>query len=84
MTQESFIKLPLKKRLQWVYCEAEFVTSIRYYAHKVILYKLQDFFVEVFYRNATDRIELVTVLDHKSTRMKFYTDQITLPIDLFG
>ena len=57
-----------------------FVMSIRYYGYKVNLYLLSDYYVEVFYNHKFDKIEKVELLEERHTRMKFYTDQIKLPL----
>lgn len=79
MQREQFNQLKFNEKLKWIYVQGEFITSIRYYAHKVNLYAFGDYFVELFYHNATDNIDRICILDHKSTRMKFYADQIKLP-----
>jgi len=79
MRQEQFNQLKFNEKLKWVYVEGEYITSIRYYAHKVNLYAFDNYFVELFYNNSTDNIDRICILDYKSTRMKFYADQIKLP-----
>ncbi len=64
--------------MQWVYFEGEFVMDIRYYEFKINLYRIKDFFIEVFFHHKDNRIEKVLVLDHSSNRMKFYADQVKL------
>ncbi len=55
------------------------VLSIRYYRHKVNLYLLGDFYLEVFYHPKKDLIEKIVPLDLQHPRINFYTDQIRLP-----
>jgi hypothetical protein len=62
-----------------LYRDGEFVMSIRYYAYKINLYRLDDKLYEVFYHHTEDKIEKIEELDTDSTRMKFYADQIRLP-----
>ena len=64
--------------MQWVYFEGEFVMDIRYYGFKINLYRIKDFFIEVFFDHKENRISKVLVLDRTSNRMKFYADQVKL------
>jgi len=75
---QDFSDLPIENKIQWVYFEGEFIMDIRYYEFKINLYRIRDFFIEVFYNHKEDRISKVIVLDHSSNRMKFYTDQVKL------
>lgn len=83
MNKRSFSILPLKQKLQWVYFEGTFVTSIRYYGYKIILYEVKGFYVEVFYEHKRGCIEKVEIMDQQNTRLNFYLDQVKLPQELF-
>ncbi len=78
MVREDFKKLPLQKKINKLYTEGTFVVGIRYYAHKVNLYLLDNEYIEVFYNHKLDRIDKIDFLNHGHTRMKFYLDQINL------
>ena len=52
--------------------------DIRYYGFKVNLYRIKDFFIEVFFDHKRNRIAKILVLDRSSNRMKFYADQVKL------
>jgi hypothetical protein len=80
MSKEDFKKLPLHKKIQRLYTEGTFIVGIRYYTHKVNLYLLDDEYVEVFYNHKLDKIDNIDFLNPRHTRMKFYLDQIQLPI----
>lgn len=56
--------------------------AIRYYGYKVNLYLLDNFFVEVFVNHKHACIEKVALLDTSHSRMKFYSDQIKLPVEI--
>ncbi|WP_258103140.1 hypothetical protein [Marinoscillum sp. MHG1-6] len=79
MNKHRFQKLTFKEKVQWIYFNGEFVTSIRYYKYKVNLYLLDRLYIELFYNNLEDAVEKIEVLDERSKRMNFYTDQIKLP-----
>jgi len=70
----------LDDKIKCLYESGTFVMSIRYYGYKVNLYLLYGYYVEVFYNHKLDRIEKVHLLEDRHTRMKFYTDQIKLPL----
>jgi len=76
------MSLTMRNKIDHLYREGTFVVSIRYYGYKINLYLLEDYYVEVFYNHKDDRIEKISLLESTHTRMKFYTDQISLPTDL--
>ncbi|MEO1054625.1 MAG: hypothetical protein AAFX87_28600 [Bacteroidota bacterium] len=83
VSQQNFQKLPLREKIKMLYEQGSFVTSIRYYGYKVNLYTLGDFCVEVFYNHKLDTVEKIEPLEGSPSRMKFYSDQIRLPKNLF-
>ncbi len=78
----NFSSLPLHEKVKKLYFEGEFIMAIRYYKFKVNLYLFHDFFVEVFFNHKEDKIDKIEIFDADKSRVKFYTDQIKLPIDL--
>jgi len=80
MFLKVFIYLRKTQKLHWIYFEGEHVMDIRYYQYKVILYTINNFFVEVFYHHTKGCIERVEVMDKNSNRLKFYADQVHLPM----
>lgn len=72
----------LAVQIRYVSARGTFVMGIRYYGYKVNLYLLGDHFVEVFYHHKRDCIERIAPLDTRHSRMKFYTDQIKLPVSI--
>jgi hypothetical protein len=75
-------KYPLEEKINVLYQHAHFVMAIRYYRYKVNLYLLGEDYIEVFINHKRTLIERVALLDRKHTRMKFYSDQIKLPIEM--
>lgn len=67
-----------------LYTEGTFVVSIRYYKHKINLYLLANFYVEVFYNHKLDKLEKVALLTRDNKRIKFYADQVKLPENLLN
>ncbi len=82
MLSYEFIALPLNDKVQLLYREGSFVVSIRYYSYKINLYLLNNYYVEVFYNHKLDKIEKIELLNSSHSRMKFDTDQISLPKNL--
>ncbi|NMM46857.1 hypothetical protein [Marinigracilibium pacificum] len=75
----TFMALSKIEKIKTLYLQGEFIVSIRYYKHKVNLYLLANNYVEVFYNPKTDKVDKIAPLDFTEKRMKFYTDQISLP-----
>lgn len=73
--------LPLEKRIHVLYEQATFVMAIRYYRYKINLYLLGNDYLEVFVDHKNSSIDRITLLDTRHSRMKFYYDQIKLPIN---
>ena len=82
MSASEFTSLSLPDQIQTLYREGTFVVAIRYYGYKVNLYLLRNYYVEVFYNHKLDKIEKIELLKTSHSRVKFYTDQISLPQDL--
>lgn len=84
ISQKDFFSLKLDDRIQTLYTDGTFVVSIRYYKHKINLYLMSNFYVEVFYNHKYDKIERVELLKRNTKRVKFYADQISLPANLLN
>jgi len=76
----EFLQLPLDKKIKTLYTEGDFVMSIRYYGYKINLYLLGSEFFEVFINHKHAMVERIQLLDRNHSRLKFYTDQISLRI----
>ena len=83
MSALDFMSLSLREKIQTLYQEGTFMVAIRYYGYKVNLYLLNNYYVEVFYNHKLDKIEKIELLKTSHSRVKFYTDQISLPGNLF-
>lgn len=81
MKAREFLSLSLMDKIKTLYEKGNFVVAIRYYGYKVNLYLLTNFYVEVFYNHKNDKIEKIDLLDYTHSRLKFYVDQINLPLD---
>lgn len=83
ITLVEFNKLSLDKKVGFLYQKGTFVMSIRYYEYKVNLYLLGSYYLEVFVNHKHASVEKITPLDTNHSRMKFYSDQIRLPIEIY-
>ena len=77
----EFEELTLDDKISLLYERGTFVMAIRYYGYKVNLYLLDNYYLEVFVNHKLCLIEKIVPLNHMHSRMKFYSDQITLPCD---
>jgi len=84
ISQKDFFKMEMDDMIKTLYTEGTFVVSIRYYKHKINLYLLSNFYVEVFYNHKLDKLENVSLLKRNNKRIKFYADQINLPENLLN
>ena len=78
----EFRNYPLEKKTRTLYEQGTFIMAIRYYGYKVNLYLLGNSYVEVFVNHKLAQIEKISLLDASHSRMKFYVDQIKLPLEL--
>ena len=78
----EFREFSLEKKIKTLYRQGTFIMAIRYYTYKVNLYLLGNFYVEVFVNHKLAAIEKIDLLNSTHSRMKFYSDQITLPDEL--
>ena len=83
ITKHNFLKLSIFEKVKLLYRKGDFIVSIWYYKHKINLFLLNGFYVEVFYNPKIDRIEKVEPLENHHSRMCFYADQVKLPGNLF-
>ena len=75
---DGFNGSALNKKIETIFKDGRFITSIRYYRYKINLYQLGNDFVEVFINHKKAAIEKIERLDRQHTRMKFYCDQIKI------
>lgn len=80
ISNKDFVNLPQEEKIRMLFLQGSFVIDIRYYGYKVNLYLLFNFYVEVFYNHKLDKIEKIELMDHSSSRIKFYADQISIPL----
>ncbi|MEQ8714376.1 MAG: hypothetical protein RIC80_15260 [Cyclobacteriaceae bacterium] len=82
MSYKDFLSLSFYDQLRALYVEGTFIVAIRYYKHKVNLYLMKGYYIEVFYNHKEDKIDKIDLYDSSSNRSKFYADQVKLPAGL--
>lgn len=80
VTWAEFKRFSLDTKVKTLYEQGTFVMGIRYYRYKVNLYMLGSNYLEVFINHKHASIERIALLDTRHSRMKFYSDQIKLPV----
>lgn len=83
MRVDQFLRLSLSNKIQELYKQGTFIVGIRYYRYKVNLYLLDNTYYEVFYNHKLDAIEKIQLMNPNHSRMKFYSDQIKLPVECY-
>jgi hypothetical protein len=82
VNETNFFTLSESDQVRTLYEEGSFIMSIRDYGHKVNLFLLYGYYVEVFYNHKLDQIDRIQLLDRSHSRMNFYFDQIKLDTPL--
>ena len=82
ITWPEYKKLSFADKVRRLYEDGSFVMAIRYYQYKVNLYLLGNFYVEVFVEHKDSTIARIALLENRSSRLRFYSDQIKLPVEL--
>ncbi len=80
MVWNEFQKLPIELKVKSLYEKGTYIMSIRYYRYKINLYLLGSLYVEVFVNHKKSLVEKIDIMDTHHSRMKFYADQIKLPL----
>ena len=78
----EFKNYSLDRKIRTLYEKGTFVMAIRYYNYKINLYLLGNYYIEVFVNHKEACVEKISLLDASHSRMKFYSDQIKLPLNV--
>lgn len=70
----------MEDKISTLYEHATFIMAIRYYRYKINLYLLGNDYLEVFVNHKNASIDRIDLLDLNHSRMKFYYDQIKIPV----
>ena len=77
---EAVKNYSMEKKISTLYEHATFIMAIRYYRYKINLYLLGNDYLEVFVNHKNASIDRIDLLDLNHSRMKFYYDQIKIPV----
>ncbi len=67
ISKTKFRQLSITQKGEYVFREGDYIGLREYYNHKINLYSLFDFFVEVWYFPAENKIEKIEILESEKT-----------------
>ena len=75
ITKHKFRNLDIDRKGEYVFQEGEYIGLREYYNHKINLYSLFDFFVEVWYFPEENKIEKIEVMESEKN-LDLYIDKM--------
>jgi len=75
ISKTKFRQLSIKQKGEYVFQEGDYIGLREYYNHRINLYSLFDFFVEVWYSPGINKIEKIEVLESEKT-LDLYIDKM--------
>lgn len=82
MNHQLFSKSDLHGRAAIVFCDGDYISSIKQYAFKISLFVVDDTYVEVFYNAHTNHLEDIAILEPDEPRLQMYATGVDIT-DLF-
>jgi hypothetical protein len=82
MNHQLFSKSDLHGRAAIVFCDGDYISSIKEYAFKISLFVVDDTYVEVFYNAHTNQLEDIAILEPNGSRLQKYATGVDIT-DLF-
>lgn len=82
MNHQQFSKFDLHGRAAIVFCDGDYISSIKEYAFKISLFIVDDTYVEVFYNAHTNQLEDIAILEPDESRLQKYATGVDIT-DLF-
>ncbi len=82
MNRQLFSKSDLHGRAAIVFCDGDYISSIKQYAFKISLFIVDDTYVEVFYNAHTNQLEDIAVMEPDEQRLQLYAIGVDIT-DLF-
>ena len=82
MNRQLFSKSDLHGRAAIVFCDGDYISSIKEYAFKISLFIVDDTYVEVFYNAHTNQLEDIAILEPDESRLQKYATGVDIT-DLF-
>ena len=78
ISKSRFRQLSIKQKGEYVFQESDYIGLREYYNHRINLYSLFDFFVEVWYFPAENKIEKIDVLESEKILDQYIDKMIKL------
>lgn len=78
MTADDFNRQDLGGRMAIVIEFGKHISTISYYGNKVLLYAVEDQFVEVFYDDKDNQIVNIEILGREHERLSLYAEAVGL------
>ena len=75
ISKTKFRQLSITQKGEYVFQEGDYIGLREYYNHRINLYSLFDFFVEVWYSPDRNEIEKIEVLESEKT-LDLYIDKM--------
>lgn len=72
MNQELFSRSDLHGRAAIVFCDGDYISSIKQYAFKISLFIVDNTYVEVFYNAHTNQLEDIAIMEPDEQRLQLY------------
>lgn len=82
MNHQLFSKSDLHARAAIVFCDGDYISSIKQYAFKISLFIVDDTYVEVFYNAHTNQLEDIAIMEPYEQRLQLYAIGVDIT-DLF-
>ncbi|HRB67858.1 MAG TPA: hypothetical protein PLO32_08710 [Chitinophagales bacterium] len=82
MNHQLFSKSDLHGRAAIVFCDGDYISSIKEYAFKISLFIVDDTYVEVFYNAYTNKLEDIAIMEPDESRLQKYATGVDIT-DLF-
>ena len=82
MNHQLFIKSDLQGRAAIVFCDGDYISSIKEYAFKISLFIVDDTYVEVFYNAHTNKLVDIAIIELDEQRLQQYAIGVDIT-DLF-
>ena len=82
MNHHLFSTSDLHGRAAIVFCDGDYISSIKQYAFKISLFIVDDTYVEVFYNAHTNQLEDIAIMEPDEQRLQLYAIGVDIT-DLF-
>jgi len=82
MNYELFSRSDLHGRAAIVFCDGDYISSIKQYSFKISLFIVDDTYVEVFYNAHTNKLEDIAIMEPDEQRLALYAIGVDIT-DLF-